>query len=417
MTAKLQSITVQLSDLNLDPANARKHNKKNLAAIKASLTSFGQVEPLVVRKATKTVIGGNGRLEAMRDLGWTECAIVEVDLDSTQATALGVALNRTSELAEWNEDTLGKLLHGLREDGLDLGDLGFELKDLEEIKMENASGSSITEENQDVVPEVKESFVKRGEIWQLGAHRLMCGDSTSKEDVEKLMGGERADITFTSPPYNAGVSAKLRGNSNIDDNLYGDGYDDNKTHDEWLLFVSNCTKLSLEFSRYQFWNIQFLAGNRTALPRYWAEFKENVVDVAIWNKGHGAPQQAARVMNSAFEFVFVFTSDKKPSMAIRCAPEFRGNIQNVFDIPPQRNNEFASVHAETFPVAFPEAFIEKFAPKQGSCLELFAGTGTTIIACEKTGRKCFGMEIDQHYCSVIVKRWQDATGKTAVKLG
>jgi DNA modification methylase len=112
--------------------------------------------------------------------------------------------------------------------------------------------------------------------------------------------------------------------------------------------------------------------------------------------------------------VFIFTSDDNPTRAIRCAPEFRGTIQNVFEIPPQRNNEFASIHAATFPVAFPVAFIGSFCPVGGSVIDLFAGTGTTTIAAETTGRRSFAMEIDPRYADIVLKRWEDFAGQTAV---
>lgn len=137
----LEISRVPIASLILDPSNARKHNPKNIDAIKASLTKFGQVEPLVINKRTGIVIGGNGRVEAMKALGWSEASVVHVDLDNTQAAALGVALNRTSELAEWDKDILGSLLHGLQEDGLDLAEIGFDLGDIEDLTPKAINGS------------------------------------------------------------------------------------------------------------------------------------------------------------------------------------------------------------------------------------------------------------------------------------
>lgn len=138
----LEISRVPIASLILDPSNARKHNPKNIDAIKASLTKFGQVEPLVINKRTGIVIGGNGRVEAMKALGWSEASVVHVDLDNTQAAALGVALNRTSELAEWDKDILGSLLHGLQEDGLNLAEIGFDLTDLPNYSPDFGAGSA-----------------------------------------------------------------------------------------------------------------------------------------------------------------------------------------------------------------------------------------------------------------------------------
>src|SRR5262245_36148882 len=170
--------TVRLSDLHPDPANARTHDDRNLDAIEASLKTFGQVEPLVVQKSTGKVIGGNGRLAVLKRQGKTECDIVEVDLDDTQATALAIALNRTGELAAWNDDTLAKLLQSLPDDAF--AATGFDDTDLKDLLDKLAPGTV----EEDEVPEVQALAVsRRGDLWLLGDHRLLCGDSTKASDV------------------------------------------------------------------------------------------------------------------------------------------------------------------------------------------------------------------------------------------
>jgi len=125
--------SVPIEQLCFDTTNARKHDEKNLDAIKSSLKKYKQVEPLVVQKSTNIVIGGNGRLEAMKSLGWTEVEITRIDLDNTQAAALGIILNRTAELADWNKETLGSTLQGLEADGWDLSEIGWDAGDLAEF--------------------------------------------------------------------------------------------------------------------------------------------------------------------------------------------------------------------------------------------------------------------------------------------
>ncbi len=159
----------QLSELHADPANVRKHGDKNLKAIEDSLRAFGQVEPLVVQKSTGKVIGGNGRLEVMRRVGTTEAAIVELDIDDTRAAALAIALNRTAELAEWDEDALTKMLESLPDDLLP--DTGFDEKELDRMLAEM---NGVVE---DEVPEpLPEAVSVRGDVWLMGGHRLLCGD-------------------------------------------------------------------------------------------------------------------------------------------------------------------------------------------------------------------------------------------------
>jgi DNA modification methylase len=190
---------VALDALHFDPANARMHGPENMHAITASLQRFGQAEPLVVHAGTGRVIGGNGRLAAMRSLGWTEADVVELDLDSIDATAWGIALNRTGELAEWDDEALSKLLASLRDEGA-LEGVGFSDAELDGLLAQFDDGVNDID---DVAPEAppEHPVTQLGDLWQLGDHRLLCGDSTSPEDVARLMNGVHAQLLATDPPY------------------------------------------------------------------------------------------------------------------------------------------------------------------------------------------------------------------------
>ena len=199
---KIERVT--LSDLLPDPNNARSHSKENIAAIKASLSRFEQVEPLVVQKSTNIVIGGNGRLEALRQMGVEKVDVHYMDVDNTTAKALGIALNRTAETAEWDKEILGASLQGLYEDGWELEDIGFDTSALDDFLVGESGTSGKTDP--DEIPEEVEPTCKLGQLWKLGGHRLLCGDSTSKDDVDRLMAGEKADMVFTDPPYGLGYN-------------------------------------------------------------------------------------------------------------------------------------------------------------------------------------------------------------------
>ena len=227
------------------------------------------------------------------------------------------------------------------------------------------------------------------------------------------MGGEVAAITFTSPPYNAGVSAQLSGNTSIDDNLYKDEYNDNQTQSDYLALLEHFTDLALSNSQYVFVNIQLLAGNKIAFVDYLTRFRDNLADIAIWDKTNAAPQQAQRVMDSRFEFVLIFSQKANRAIGTR---EFRGMVHNVYTGNPQRKNEYACSHAATFPVDFPEHFIKTFTNDDELIFEPFTGTGTTLIACERSGHKCRAVEISPAYCAVAIQRWVDVTGKEPVLL-
>jgi hypothetical protein len=200
---------VPIESLHLDPANARAHGEANLDAIRGSLKRFGQAEPLVVHARTGRVIGGNGRLVAMKSLGWTDCDVVELDIDDLQATALGIALNRTAELATWDPSALARILDELqRNDALD--GVGYSPGDLDELLADIAASAASPGEVDDPGPgEPPASPTTRtGEVWLLGKHRLMCGDSSSPEDVAKLLAGAPIHLVNSDPPYNVKVEPR-----------------------------------------------------------------------------------------------------------------------------------------------------------------------------------------------------------------
>ena len=239
----------------------------------------------------------------------------------------------------------------------------------------------------------------------------MCGDSTSIDAVEQLLNGDEVDFIFTSPPYNAGKSEALSGNTHTTDNKYAT-YKDDKNQDDYLDFLCGFTNAWIWNVKCMAVNIQQLAGNKIAFLKYLHKYKDHFVDMAIWNKGHAAPTLAENVMNSCFEYIIFLAQSENPSRAIPGA-KFRGNVKNVYDGKPNRNNEFSKVHAATFPVDFPEWAITNFTKKNALVADCFGGTGTTLIACEKLGRHARLMELDPKYCDVIIKRWEDYTGKKA----
>lgn len=235
-------------------------------------------------------------------------------------------------------------------------------------------------------------------------HYLMCGDSTNIDEVEKLMDGQKADITFTSPPYNVGKTPNGNDQKYLNDS-------DNKSNDEFKNLLNLFTKNCLNYSDYVFSNIQSLSGNKIALIEHLYDLKDKFADTIIWDKKTAEPAMARRVLNSRFEYIHIFSNEAKRTIGKR---DFRGTIANIFELNSRQGKEYANIHKATFPVQLPIYFIENFT--ESSCIDPFGGTGTTLIACEKTNRKCFMMELDPHYCSVIIERWQLATGKKAVKL-
>jgi site-specific DNA-methyltransferase (adenine-specific) len=384
-----------------------KNPRKNANAVKyvkESIRQFGFKVPIVI-DSNRVIVCGHTRLLAAKSLGMTEVpCIMADDLTDDQIKAFRLADNKVGEFAEWDLDLLGDELDAIADaSDIDMGDFGFDLSgDDEETEAE------VTE---DEVPEEVESVCKRGDIWQLGEHRLMCGDSTKAEDVARLMNGERADIAFTSPPYNAGTSEELTGNTHTTTSKYQNSDDNLSNYDE-LLFKS--TQNNIDFAKYAFINIQMLAGNKIVFCDFVEKFKNQLCDIAIWNKNNAQPAMARRVMNSQFEFIFIFSKDN-PSRAVGTR-DFRGDVPNVNNMNAQYKNEYSAIHAATFSVEFARYYVGNFSNQGDIVLDTFGGTGTTTIACEQLGRKCRMMELDPHYCDVIIARWEKLTGEKAVKV-
>lgn len=196
--------SVNIGTLIEDPSNARKHDEKNLAAIKGSLAKFGQQKPIVVGK-DNIIIAGNGTLAAAKALGWDKINIVRTDLEGSEAIAYAIADNRTGELAAWNDDVLSRTLQELKDDGFALDAIGFDEDDLAQwLKTPEVVPGC----DEDEVPEVVEPKTKPGDLYQLGNHRLLCGDSTNVQHVERLMDGEKAQTFFSDPPYGDVIVAR-----------------------------------------------------------------------------------------------------------------------------------------------------------------------------------------------------------------
>lgn len=425
---------MNLSDLTPNIKNPRKISDEKLQMLEASLKEFGDLSGFIFNRRLGRLEGGHQRQKVMPPdaevvieqkfdeptatgtvaLGkvlWNgeKYAYRVVEWDEPKSLAANIAANKHG--GEWDLPALESIMLTLDENNYDLSLTGFgeeEIKDLFDWKDEPVEGLT----DDDAIPETVETRCQPGQLWILGNHRLLCGDSTKIEDVERLMNGHIADITFTSPPYNLGDNAKLRGyNGDGDDSAYIDK-SDHKTQEEYLNFLNSFTELAISYSKSVFVNIQILAGNKLCIPKYWMNFHDRLIDIMVWDKEHAPPQMAARVLNSVWEFIFIFTAEKEPKRTIKTGYEFRGTLDNIYRLNPiGKKDHLAKDHGAVFPVAFAEHFAEHFAEE--SVLDLFGGSGTTIIACEKRNRKCFTMEINSRYCDVIIQRWEQFTGKTA----
>lgn len=393
MNPKMPYERVDIKKLSFDKRNARKHDKKNIKSIKDSLLKFGQQKPLVV-SSDGFVIAGNGTLQAAKELGWETIDVHWSALKGEEAIAYGLVDNRSAELADWDEDILKDLLGELDKSGWDLDGLGWDSEDLKDILPDEKS-EGLTDE--DAVPETtqNEMGVQRGDIWQLGNHRIMCGDSTSKENIEKLMNNEKVDMVFTDPPYGM----------NLDTD-----YSSMKTPNRIKHIVpTNSGKKQNKIIgddkqfELQAWVLELSSEVILFGADYYAHtIPQNSGSWFVWDK-RSQEESSQLAFGSCFELAWSKTKHKRELARI--------HWQGVFGV---KDDLKTREHPSQKPVQLVEWFFERI--KAESVIDLFLGSGSTLIACEKTNRKCYGMELDEHYCSVIIKRWQDFTGNKAVRL-
>ena len=396
-----------------NPLNYRKHPQRQRDAVHGSLSEIGWIAAVVENVRTGQLIDGHERVwQALQNN--EDVPYLQVDLTEDEERLALAVFDPITNMAETDAAILDELLQDVNTGESALQELLATLAGDAGLYVDNAPKGEDPGADVSKADELQAVWnVQPGDLWQLGAHRLICGDCTDEATVSRVMGGERADLCFTSPPYNAGVSAQLSGNTSIGDNFYKDGYNDNQTQSDYLELLKSFSDLALHYSKYVFVNIQFLAGNKTAFVDYLSHCRDMLADIAIWDKKHAAPQQAQRVMDSRFEFVIVLSHDATRAIGTR---DFRGMVHNVYEGSPQRNNEFADSHGATFPVDLPAHFIKTFTNKNDIVFEPFSGSGTTIIACEQLGRKCRSVELHPPYVAVALQRWADMTGETPVRI-
>jgi DNA modification methylase len=306
----------------------------------------------------------------------------------------------------WDTNLLSLELQELDSNGFNLELLGFDSKELDELLAPEVV-EGLTDE--DAVPDVPdEPKTKLGDIYILGNHRLMCGDSTSITDVEKLMDGNKSDICFTSPPYNAGF-LDIKGNARTQKKY--NSFDDNQTEDEYKDFVISNLNCIFSVCNEVLYNIGLVEGNKRVIVDVLAQYREQFKDIIYWKKNNVAPHIQGGVINNLVEFILCFGDGKRK---FQNAQFTQGSYYNVIEGSSAASNEFSKIHKATFPTYLPENIIQNFCPVKGSILDTFGGTGTTMIAAEKLSRKSYLMELDPKYCDVIVKRWEDFTGKKAI---
>jgi len=390
--------TVPLSAISPDPANTRKHSRRNLDAIKASLRRFGQQKPIVV-DAKGVVLAGNGTLAAATELGLTEIQIVRTELAGVDATAFGIADNRTAELAEWDAN-LGDVLASLKAEDFPLAEIGFDENDLAELAGEPEPSDADAEPQIDKAEELCAKWgVELGQVWELGQHRIACGDSTSAEVVKRLLGEEKPHLMVTDPPYGVEYDASWREDAGLATRGLAKGKvlnDDRSDWEEtWELFPGDVAYI---------WHAHSQAAETTlSFLKLGFQFRSQI----IWAKS--SPSIGRGDYHWQHEPCFYFVRKGRVG-------HYNGDRtqSTLWEIDKPKKSETG--HSTQKPIECMERPIRNNSKPGDLVYEPFSGSGTTIIACERTGRKCRAIELNPAYVAVAIQRWADATGKEPRKL-
>jgi DNA modification methylase len=380
--------------------NARTHSDEQVAQIAASIAEFGFTNPILAG-ADGVIVAGHGRLAAAHKLGLALVPVVVLEhLSPTQRRALVIADNRIAENAGWDEAMLRIELVTLQDDDFDVSLTGFDADALADL-LADEDGNGDGETDDDAVPEITETPISRpGDVWVLGGHRLLCGDSTKAECFEQLLQGSQVDMVFTDPPYNVNYANtakdKMRGTNRaiLNDNL-GDGFYD------FLLAALTPTIANCRGGIY----VAMSSSELDVLQSAFREAGGKWSTFVIWAKN------TFTLGRSDYQRQYEPILYGWPEGATRhwCGDRDQSDVWQIKK--PHKND----LHPTMKPVELVERAIRNSSRPGNVVLDPFGGSGTTLIAAEKSGRLARLIELDPKYVDVIVRRWQDWTGKQATR--
>jgi DNA modification methylase len=394
-----------ISDLKFDHKNARKRTDSSARLIQESLQRYGAARSIVIDEDNR-ILAGNGTIEGAKALGLTKLKVVEAagdeiiavrrsGLSEDDKVGLALADNRAAELSDWDAEMLQQLSeeHDIAP-WFDQEDLDALLQEAEQL--EPVEGNT----DPDEVPDAPvDPITKPGDLWILGNHRLLCGDSTNIQHVERLMDGQKADMVFTDPPY------ALFGNS-----TGVEGIADDKMIMPFFRDIFSACRTFVQPFGHVYACCDWHSCN--AINKAAAEVTLPAKNLIVWDKGDAG---IGGMFMNCHELIWFFTNTPENRNTTKSARK-RGerpvngvpNIWRVKKVPPKQRE-----HNAAKPIELVNIGINASSDKGALVLDLFGGSGTTLISAEETGRKCRMMEMEPKYCDVIVKRWEDFTGKKA----
>lgn len=404
-----QYVRVNIDDLKPYDKNPRL-NAEAVPFTANSIRDYGYRSPIIVTE-DMVVVAGHTRLEALKKRGRTTARVLVChDMTADQAKGYRLSDNKTSEYSAWDTELLLEELSDL--DGVfDMSDVGFFTELIEEDEgeeyesAEEGSPGNGQSDLGDDIPKTsqanRDTWVKKGDIIVMGRHRLICGDATNPEDLEKLMNGRTADVAFTSPPYNV---SKMNTDRARDSGKYAADADD-MSDEDYTRLLEDSLDLMLEYSYEQFINIGVVKGSKIAITNLLHDFQDSFKDLLYWKKSNPVPALAKNHISSSVELIIAFGQDG--SRSFRKDPGYFGG---VFEGTVNGNNEFKDIHRAVMPEYLPADLLDKFTEEDALVLDPFAGCGTTLMACEENDRTCYMVEIEPLYCQTIVERYIDRTG-------
>jgi DNA modification methylase len=419
LTSRLEVTYLRATSLKPDPRNPRVHSDKQVRQIAQSIESFGFNVPLLIDDQ-QNVIAGHGRLLAARRLGRDTVPAIRLShLTESQRTAFLIADNRLTENSSWDERMLGEQLKVLSELDLDfdLEAIGFEVPEIDLLI--DGLNTVPDADPDDRVPELAETAVTvMGDLWQLGKHRVLCGNSLIAADYEPLMEGMKADLVITDPPYNVVIDGHATGNGSIHHREFAMASGEMSSA-EFTDFLRKAMLAARDYS---------VAGSLAYYFMDWRHMKEilssglevytQLLNLCVWAKSNGGMGSFYR---SAHELVFLFKNGTGSHRNNIQLGKFGRNRTNVWNYPGANSfsrsdseGNLLALHPTTKPVALIADAIKDCTARGDLVLDPFLGSGTTVIAAERSGRRCSGMELDPLYVDTIIRRWQRQTKLDAI---
>ena len=402
MENKLKVEYVDIDTIKPYKNNAKLHPKEQIEQIKKSIENFGMNDPIGIWN--NEIVEGHGRILACKELGYKQIPVIKLDhLTDEERKSYIIAHNKLTMNSDFDIDILRTELENLKELDFDLELTGFNVDELDDILGKNEEQVEIVEDDFEVeVPE--EPKAKLGDIYQLGNHRSMCGDSTKQEDVDKLMNGVKADMMFTDPPYGMNLDTDYSGMINNLDFAKEKNFTGGKKYKQGIVddFKPQMIDAILNINAKE----TFIWG-----ANYFAELIPNRNDGSwvVWDKRSNnnddidADYSSDKMYGSCFELCWSKNKHKQDIARIKWASVF--GTEQEFD--------HKRYHPTQKPIKLVTWFLNRYSKENENICDLFGGSGSTLIACEQLNRKCYVMELDPHYVDVIIERWENFTGQKA----